>query len=267
MLSGYRRSSFAVHRGTASHEVEKTLNFFNFSDFFCLWRLVFLTIQQVSTVMTMQTRPIIILFGGSFDPIHNGHLAVAEYAFEHLDAARLIFIPARRSPHKSTGPSADGAARLAMIRLAIAGRAGFEVSDCELHRADPSYTLDTVRYFREQVGADAELFWLVGADTITELEHWYHVEELFGLCRLRIMYRGGMPRPDLGRLVPAFGPVRVGQLENDILATPLIDASSTEVRFRIAAGAPMDELVPPAVLGYIRQHGLYGAIPKSTIND
>lgn len=206
----------------------------------------------------MQTRENIILFGGSFDPIHTGHLAVASYAFEHLCGARLVFIPARRSPHKSASPAADGAARALMIRLAIAGREGFEVSDCELRRSDPSYTLDTVREFRREFGSEAVFFWLVGADAIGELEHWYRIDELMGLCRICIMYRGGMCRPDLSRLVGAFGSARVRQLEKDILATPLIDASSTDIRARLAAGESVEELVPRAVLTYIRQNGLYG---------
>ena len=206
----------------------------------------------------MQRRRNVILFGGSFDPSHTGHLTVAAYAFERLSADRLVFIPARRSPHKSNGPSASGAARLAMIRLAISGRDGFAVSDCELHRPEPSYTLDTVRHFRGQFGSDAELFWLLGADAAADLDRWYCIGELLDACRICIMYRGGMARPDLGRLVSAFGPARVGQLEQDILATPLVDASSTTIRARLAAGEGVDALVPAAVQAYIHAHGLYG---------
>ena len=135
---------------------------------------------------------------------------------------------------------------------------GFEASDCELHRADPSYTLDTVRYFREQVGAEAELFWLVGADAICDLDKWYRIGEVLELCRVCIMYRGGMPRPALERLIPAFGAARVAQLEKDILPTPLIDASSTDVRARLAVGEPMDALLSPQVLAFIRKNGIYG---------
>lgn len=206
----------------------------------------------------MQTKKNIILFGGSFDPIHNGHLAVASYAFDHLGADRLIFIPAQRSPHKTDSPAADGAARLAMIRLAISGCKGFEVSDCELRRPAPSYTIDTVLHFRDQTAGEAEIFWLVGADVIADLAQWYRVEELLKQCRLCIMYRGGLPRPDLSRLIPAFGTERVRQLEKDLLATPLIDASSTDIRARLAAGNPLADLVCAPVLDYIHQNGLYG---------
>ena len=205
----------------------------------------------------MNTKHVVILFGGSFDPIHNGHLSVAAYAFEHLRADRLFFIPARRSPHKSAGPSADGQARSEMIRRAISGKEGFSVSDCELQRPEPSYTFDTVRQFRDQFGSDADLFWLIGADAINDLDKWYRIDELLGLCRLCIMYRGGLKRPDLQRLIPIFGATRVRQLENDVLPTPLIDASSSEIRSRIASGKPVDELLPEKVAAYIQKEGLY----------
>lgn len=204
------------------------------------------------------SRQIIILFGGTFDPIHNGHLAVAADAFARLEAHRLFFIPARRSPHKGDGPFASGDDRLAMIRLAIKHHEGFEADDCELRRAEPSYTLDTVLYFRSQFGRTATLFWLVGADAVRCLEHWYRIEQVLELCRLCIMHRGRMPRPDLGRLIPVLGATRVARLEKDILPTPRVDISSTEIRTRLAAGKSVESLVPEPVLDYIHQKGLYG---------
>lgn len=207
----------------------------------------------------MNSKYVVILFGGSFDPIHNGHLAVADYALDHLKADHLIFIPARRSPLKSTGPSADGKIRQEMIRYAISDRKGFSVSDCELRRSEPSYTFDTVRQFRDQFGADADLFWLIGADAIKDIDRWYRVNELLELCRLCIMYRGGIMKPELTSLIPVFGASRVCQLEKDILPTPLIDISSSEIRARIAAGKSIGELLPEKVAEYIRKTGLYRA--------
>ncbi|NLK42613.1 MAG: nicotinate (nicotinamide) nucleotide adenylyltransferase [Planctomycetes bacterium] len=200
----------------------------------------------------------IILFGGTFDPIHNGHLAVAADAFERLRADRLFFIPVRRSPHKTQPPAASGQDRLAMIRLAIKDREGFAVSDCELRRPEPSYTLDTILHFRERFGPEAELYWLVGADAVQSLERWHRIEEILEQCRVCIMHRGRMPRPDLRRLVPALGADRVAQLGKNILPTPLVDISSTAIRARLAAGQPVQGLVPEPVLKYIRQKGLYG---------
>lgn len=199
----------------------------------------------------------IILFGGSFDPIHKGHLTVAEFAFDQLDGDRLFFIPARRSPHKSEGPFASGQARLTMIRLAIAGRDRFETSDCELRRPPPSYTLDTVRHFRQVFGSSAEFFWLVGADAANDLGRWYHIDELLDACRLCIMHRGGMPSPRLDHLIKPLGAQRVAQLERHMLATPRIEADSTAIRARLAAGKSVEDLLPPAVLDYIRRERLY----------
>ena len=120
----------------------------------------------------MQPCKKIILFGGSFDPIHTGHLRVAHHALKELGADELIFIPARRSPHKTDLPT-PGAHRFAMIAKAIDGIDSFSVSDCELLRPEPSYTLDTVGLSRVQVGSDVVLHWLIGADQLADLEKWY----------------------------------------------------------------------------------------------
>lgn len=215
----------------------------------------------------MKKRPSILLFGGSFDPIHNGHLAVAAYAGVHLNAAHIVFIPARRSPHKTDAPVADDASRLAMISLAIDGKGCFEVSDCELTRPEPSYTIDTIEYFRCQYGPQAELFWLIGADMVAGLPRWHRIQELLAACRLCIMYRGGMDRPALTPLACHFGPEAVDRLKNDVIETPLVDISSTDIRARMAAGQSVADLVPPQVLRYIEQHHLYRntkIVPKTT---
>ena len=208
--------------------------------------------------MTHKPRQKIVLFGGSFDPIHNGHLAVAADAFKQLDADRLILVPARRSPHKTRDPFASDQARLTMIHLAIEGYESFEVSDCELRRSGPSYTLDTVLFFRQSVGCEAEIFWLVGADAVHDLHRWYRIDDLLTQCRVCVMYRGGMPKPQLAHQIGTLGAARVAQLEKDILATPQITTSSTDIRARLAAGQSAEGLLPVPVLAYIRRAGLYG---------
>ena len=199
----------------------------------------------------------IILFGGSFDPIHIGHLRVAEVVVEKLQAGRLIFVPARRSPHKQDMPT-PGRHRAEMIERAIAGWAMFSVSDCELHRHEPSYTLDTIHHFRRQLGADVDLFWLIGADQLGAFDRWYHVHELLDACRVAVMHRAGYPPPDFDRFRGVFSPGQIAQLQRDAVETPLIDISSTDIRRRLALGDRCEDVLPEAVIHYIRAHHLYG---------
>ncbi len=173
-----------------------------------------------------------ILFGGSFDPIHTGHLRVAHHAMGELVADEVIFIPARRSPHKTDSPTL-GCHRFAMIAKAIDDFDGFSVSDCELLRSEPSYTLDTVRFFREQLGSDVVLHWLIGADQLADLEKWYRVGDLLNECRISAMVRAGYPPPDFGRFAEVFSPEIISQLKDDIVQTPQIDLSSTEIREQV----------------------------------
>lgn len=201
-------------------------------------------------------QPKIILFGGSFDPIHRGHFEVAQAALKELGADRLIFIPAKRSPLKEEFPVADAADRLAMIRLAIQGQPAFEVSDCELRRPDPSYTRDTVIEFRKRL-SDATLYWLVGADAMNELPHWHCLHDLLKNCRFAVMNRAGYPRPDFDKLKGIFRPEQIERLREDVVAVPLIDISSTEVRRRLARREDARELLPEPVYKYIQEKGLY----------
>lgn len=198
----------------------------------------------------------IILFGGTFDPIHNGHLAVAEQALHCVDGDELIFVPARQSPHKKHPPT-DGTHRFAMIRCAIEPAGRFSVSDCELKRAEPSYTVDTIRYFRQRCGESAEIYWLIGADQLDDLAKWYRIDELLDACHISTMVRGGYPAPDMGRFEGVFRPEQIDRLRRDIVKTPEIAVSSTQIRERLSRGQ-MPEEVPACVQDYIRRHRLYG---------
>lgn len=199
----------------------------------------------------------IILFGGSFDPIHSGHLRVAHHTFKELDAEKLIFVPAHRSPHKTDFP-APGHHRLAMIKIAIRDFDSFSVSDCELSRPDPSYTLDTVRFFRHQYGPDAVLYWLIGADQIEGLEKWYRIGDLLKECRISVMVRAGYPQPDFRRFDGIFPAECIEQLRNDVIMTPRIDLSGTDIRHQLTCGKIGSDALSPAVLAYISKHRLYG---------
>lgn len=199
----------------------------------------------------------VILFGGTFDPIHTGHLEVAQAARAYLNAAEVIFIPARRSPHKHTAPVASEQDRLHMLRLAVQGRKGLEVSDCEYHRPAPSFTVDTVRAFRDRMPL-ACLIWLVGADAVKDLPRWHQIDRLMTLCTLAVMVRAGYPKPDFALCQPYFSPEQIRQLEANIVPVPLLDISATEIRRRLAEGEDVSGLLPPPVLEYIRSEGLYG---------
>jgi nicotinate-nucleotide adenylyltransferase len=198
------------------------------------------------------------LFGGTFDPIHLGHTAVAASAGEQTAADKVIFIPAKRSPLKAFFPEASDEDRLAMIKLAISGNSSFELSDYELKKQGPSFTLETVRHFQNQLGDKAEIYWLIGADSVEDLPHWFCVTELIDQYNLAVMYRGGVAPPDFSKFQAVWGQQRVEKLQRNIIATPLIDISSTEIRKRLSAARDVSGMVNPKVLQYIREHGLYG---------
>ncbi|MEN6338257.1 MAG: nicotinate (nicotinamide) nucleotide adenylyltransferase [Phycisphaerales bacterium] len=203
----------------------------------------------------MQRR--IALFGGSFDPIHVGHTQVARAAAEQIRAEKVILIPAKCSPLKRLCPHASDEDRLNMVTLATSGDDMFGVSDCELRRPAPSFTIDTIRLFQRDCGEDVAIHWLLGADNIKDLVHWYKVEELIDECNLTTMQRAGYPGPDFDSYEPLWGAQRIAKLKRNVVRTPLIDASSTEVRRRLAANEDVSGMLHPDVLAYIREHRLY----------
>jgi len=199
----------------------------------------------------------IALFGGTFDPIHLGHTAVAAEACKHIGAEKIIFVPAKRSPLKGSIPKAGDADRLKMIALAIAGNKNFQLSDYELQKPAPSYTLQTVRHFQAEFGGETAIYWLLGADSIEDLPYWHRIVELIDQCNLSTMYRAGCDRPDFSRFESIWGRQRVEKLQRHVVPTSLIDISSTEIRNRLAAGRDVSDMLHPAVADYIYSHGLY----------
>jgi nicotinate-nucleotide adenylyltransferase len=206
----------------------------------------------------------IALFGGTFDPVHLGHTTVVEDAARRIGAEKIIYIPAKRSPLKGFLPKANDKHRLKMITLAIAEKKTFEVSDCELKKPAPSYTLETVKQFQAEYGGGTLIHWLVGADSIDDLMYWYKIVELIDTCILTTMYRAGCVPPDFSKFEHQWGPQRIEKLQQNIIQTPLIDISSTEIRDRLAAGSDVTDMLNPSVAEYIRKHGLYQS--KSTAN-
>ena len=200
----------------------------------------------------------VIIFGGSFDPIHNGHIGVARYAIEHFNADELIFVPAKRSPHKHISPKATGEDRYNMIEIATAGDARLRVSDCELKRPEPSFTIDTILELRGQHEAGTIFYMLIGADGLAELHRWYRVRELLEMCNISVMYRPGFDLGAIEKLEPFFGRENVYRLKENVLPNPEMDVSSTEIRHRLAAGEDVGGLLPPGVVAYIHSRKLYG---------
>ena len=202
----------------------------------------------------------IVLFGGTFDPVHNGHLIVARSVAEQRRFDRVCLVPSANPPHKAS-VRAPGADRLAMLRLAIEGEELFDVSDAEIRRQGPSYTIDTIAALRRQAGPDAQLHLIVGADMLADLPTWYRVDELVRMVRIVVaarppwQQRMGEILAGLGERFPAEF---VAQTAASVLPTPLLDISSTDVRRRVAEGRSIRYLVPEAVRQYILEHGIYG---------
>jgi nicotinate-nucleotide adenylyltransferase len=183
------------------------------------------------------------LFGGTFDPIHLGHLRAAENAREALALDAVAFVPAARSPFKDD-PVSSGWDRYAMVALATAGHPGFEASERELERAGPSYTVDTVRALRRERPQD-ELFLIVGSDTVRDLPAWRESADILAHCSVLAVSRPGEPRP-------ASLPAGVTWVDGPGLAV-----SATDVRRRVKEGRSVRYLVPDAVADYVVKRRLY----------
>lgn len=211
-----------------------------------------------------------VCYGGTFDPVHNGHLAIARAARDAL-AAEVALLPAHDPPHK--GPTrADARQRARMLELAIEGEAGLFVDTRELRRSGPSYTFDTLRELRAELGQTAPLAWLVGADSLLQLDTWHQWRGLFDLAHIVAVQRPGA-EVDARRLREAapdvLGEIAGRWLPPQALAEtagggfallPLRELrpeSSTELRRRIVDGDGWQDWVPPAVAAYITRHGLY----------
>lgn len=200
------------------------------------------------------------LYGGRFDPIHHGHLIAAQSIYEQLRLDRVIFVPCGRPPHKPGQSLSDGLHRVEMIRLAIRNDPRFEIDEVELNLPGPSYTFTTVSEFRSRTNASDELFWLIGADSLSQLPTWYRISELVRLVQFVTAARPGWQPPSLEQLAPTIGTDESQALLRHVLRTPHIEISSTDVRSRAASSQSIRYLVPPEVETYIRASGLYQGI-------
>ena len=179
------------------------------------------------------------VFGGTFDPIHVGHLAIAQAALESAKLDHIVFVPARRSPLKERGPEASEADRLLMLEVAVKGEPRFAVSRLELEREGPSYTVDTLEALRAQ----GDLFLILGSDALADFQRWHSPDRIRALAKILVARRPGAPEPD-APWAQAFD-------------APSLDISSRELRARAARGLSLRYLVPDDVWRHIEHQGIY----------
>ena len=194
------------------------------------------------------------VLGGTFDPIHVGHLIVAEEARVEVGLDEVVFVPAGRPWLKHHGPRASAQHRLEMVRLAVKGNRFFRCSDQEVKRPGVSYTVDTLEELHGELPADAELFFILGLDLLLDFPRWRSAQRILELATLVTVVRPGhegLSSDKLPGLLAGAGD-RVRVVEG-----PLVDISSTEIRRRVAAGVSIRYLVPPEVEDYIITHHLY----------
>jgi nicotinate-nucleotide adenylyltransferase len=217
------------------------------------------------TAITSRPSGLVILYGGTFDPVHAGHLAVADAASAAFDAD-VSLVPSADPPHRAP-PGASAEQRAAMLDLAVAGHPRLHVDQRELERAGRSYSVDTLHEVRSEIGPRAPLAWLLGADAFRNLQQWHRWRELFALAHLLVAIRPGHALAEFAPELQAEiatrwtdDPAALGRSASGLLLRldlPARHETASDVRERIAAGLPWHADVPPAVVAYIRAHGLY----------
>ena len=187
------------------------------------------------------------ILGGTFDPVHLGHLILAQYALEQLRLDRVVFLPAGSPWRKATREVAPAEHRLAMTRLAIEDNPAFHLDVSEIERVGPTYTAETLETLRATLSGEAQLFFLLGADALADMPHWHEPERIVAAATLAVAPRAGTPFD--------LPPWAVGRSVE--VAMPYVGISSTEIRDRVRAGLSIRYLVPATVAAYIAAQGLY----------
>jgi len=194
------------------------------------------------------------VLGGTFDPIHMGHLIIAEEIRGQLDLTEVLFVPAGEPWLKTNNSISPAEHRVQMVRLAIADESFFKLSTIEIERAGPSYTIDTIAQLKSQIGAGDRLFFILGWDNLMQLPQWREPSRLVQMCSLVAVPRVGYSPPDLNTLEAAIPGLSQSVI---LLGTPQIEISSSEIRNRVARGLSIHHLVPEPVERYIKEHNLY----------
>ncbi|MFI8415356.1 nicotinate-nucleotide adenylyltransferase [Serratia sp. NPDC078593] len=206
------------------------------------------------------------LFGGTFDPIHYGHLRPVEVLANEVGLNQIMLLPNHVPPHRPQ-PEANAQQRLKMLELAIADKPLFAVDDRELHRTSPSYTIETLETIRQERGNQQPLAFIIGQDSLLSLHKWHRWQDLLGVCHLLVLARPGydnrMETPALQRWLESHRVTDAAQLSNQphgfiyLADTPLLEISATEIRERRHRGVSCDDLLPRSVQRYIVLQGLY----------
>ncbi len=194
------------------------------------------------------------VFGGTFDPIHFGHLTAAEAMRSALGFAKIFFVPTGQPWLKADLPISAAQHRLNMVRLAVASERYFEISTAEVDRPGPSYTVDTIDILQRELGAEAKLSFLLGSDALSDLPRWKEPSRLMQICQLVAFSRPGFALPSLGRLETAITGI---SKHVTFVEVPQVDISATEIRHLVVLGASISHLVPQSVETYIIKNGLY----------
>lgn len=196
------------------------------------------------------------IFGGSFDPVHLGHLELARCCQQQAELDEVWFVPTARQPLKHSGPTASADERLAMLELAIANHPNWKVSRVEIDRGGVSYTVDTLRHLHDAM-PEAELMFMMGADALHDLPSWYEPGEICRVATPLVVARAGEPEPDFDVLQAICSPDRVDQIRARQVEMHAMPISSSQLRQRLAEGESIEGMLPDAVLRYVRDKHLY----------
>ncbi len=194
------------------------------------------------------------IMGGTFDPVHYGHLVTAEIARHSFSLERVVFIPAGVPPHKDYSAVADYSHRFNMLRMAISGNSNFELSDIEIERQGPSYTFDTISCLKE-LWRSTEFYFICGADAVLEILTWHRARELLDMCFFITATRPGFSLEKLEGILRELSSEYVERIL--LLEVPALAISSSEIRHRVGQGLPIKYLLPEKVERYIFDNGLY----------
>jgi nicotinate-nucleotide adenylyltransferase len=192
------------------------------------------------------------IFGGSFDPVHNGHLALARACQQQAALDEVWFVPTAIQPLKHRGPKAANADRVEMLRLAINDQTSWRVCTLEIDRGGPSYTVDTLRQLREEL-PEAQLFFMIGSDAQRDIPRWKEPDVIFSLATPLIVHRAGESEPDL----QALSSLCTAHTQPQIIEMQPVGVSSTEIRRRVASGDSLEGFLSPMVAAYVAERGLY----------